>query len=131
MTFKQTTSSDTAPIASPRSWHRRLKRTGIGLAAAVLLTIGVRTTVAEMFVVPVASMEPEIPQDGRVLVYKLAGDFQPGQIIAYRHTTGAAWLGRVDAFDPATGELTINRNGTGQIMIDDSAVIGRVVLSTR
>lgn len=129
MTSKRIESNNT--LETPRRWHRRLRRAGIGLVAAMVLTVGVRTAVAEVFVVPVASIEPEIPQNARVLVYKLTSDYQPGQIIAYRHTSGAAWLGRVDAFDPASGELTINRNGTGPVIIDEDTVIGRVVLGTR
>jgi len=130
MASKQIDPSVSSNTTAPR-WHRRLRRAGVGLAAVLVLTIGVRTAVAEVFVVPVASMEPEIPQNARVLVYKLASDFAPGQIIAYRHTTGATWLGRIDAFDPATGELTINRNGTGPIVIREDVIIGRVVLGTR
>ena len=129
MTSKQIESNNT--LETPRRWHRRLRRAGIGLVAAMVLTVGVRTAVAEVFVVPVASIEPEIPQNARVLVYKLTSDYQPGQIIAYRHPSGAAWLGRVDAFDPASGELIINRNGTGPVIIDQDTVIGRVVLGTR
>lgn len=112
-------------------WARRLRSAGWTLAAALVLTIGVRTAVAQVYVVPTASIEPEIPQDSRVLVYKLASGFEPGQIVAYRHTTGVAWLGRIEHVDAATGDLTVRRNGTGPIVIGDDVVIGRVVLGTR
>ena len=114
-----------------RRWPRRFRLAGVGIATAFMLTIGVRTAVAQVYVVPTASIEPEIPQDSRVLVYKLASGFKPGQIVAYRHGSGVAWIGRVESVDPSTATLTINRNGTGPIVIDEDAIIGRVVLATR
>ena len=112
-------------------WTRRFRAAGWSLAAALVLTIGVRTAVAQVYVVPTASIEPEIPQDSRVLVYKLASRFEPGQIVAYRHHSGMAWLGRVEYFDPATGSVTISCNGAGPTVVRGDAVIGRVVLGTR
>ncbi|NRA57204.1 MAG: S26 family signal peptidase, partial [Phycisphaerales bacterium] len=44
-------------------WTRRFRAAGWSLAAALVLTIGVRTAVAQVYVVPTASIEPEIPQD--------------------------------------------------------------------
>ncbi len=113
------------------SARRRLVKAGAGLGVAVLLTVGVRTTVAEVFTVPLASMEPELPAGSRVLVYKLADSYSPGQIVAYRHMSGNVHLGRVDAWDEAAGMLVLNRNGVGTFTIAGKDVIGRVVLNTR
>lgn len=101
------------------------------LGGALVLMVGVKTAVAEMYVVPMHSMEPEVPAGSRVLVYKLADSFKPGQIVAYRYTTGQTYLGRVEAWDPNTGALTLNRNGVGTFAIAEKDVIGRVVLNTR
>lgn len=127
MTFQESTRT----VIRTQRWSRRLRSACWALAAALVVTIGVRTAVAQVYVVPTASIEPEIPQDSRVLVFKLASRFEPGQIVAYRHTTGVTWLGRIESVDAATGDLTIGRNGTRPIIIRDDVVIGRVVLGTR
>ncbi|MBK7405028.1 MAG: S24/S26 family peptidase [Phycisphaerales bacterium] len=110
---------------------RRLGRLGITLGAVTLATIGVRQAVAQVYYVPMHSMEPELPAGSRVLVYKLAGQFSPGDIVVYRNPSGQAYLGRVEGADAATGALTISRNGTPPTPVAASDVIGRVVLSTR
>lgn len=93
--------------------------------------VGVKTAVAEIYTVPMTSMEPELPAGSRVLVYKLADTFTPGQIVAYRHTSGQTHLGRVVSHDPGSNHLTLDRNGVGTFSITDKDVIGRVVLNTR
>ncbi len=112
-------------------WPRRFQRAGWGVAIALLLTIGVRSSVAQVYVVPTGAIEPEIPRDSRVLVYKLGSRYKPGQIIAYHQASGVVWLGRVESFDPGVRTLTISRNGTGPIVINRDLVVGRVVLGTR
>jgi len=109
---------------------RRLTRTGVGLAIALVMMLTVRTAVAQVFVVPLGSMEPEIPAGSRALVYKLADRYEPGQIVVYRYS-GTAHIARVDGADSNAGTLTVSRNGTEAETIARGAVIGRVVLHTR
>ena len=111
--------------------RRLLIKAGAGVAVAFVLMVGVRATVAEVYTVPMTSMEPELPAGSRVLVYKLAYSYSPGQIVAYRHASGQTHLGRVGAWDPGAGTLTLSRNGTGSITVNESDVSGRVVLNTR
>lgn len=111
--------------------RRLLIRSGIGLGVAMILMVGIRTSVASVYTVPMASMEPELPAGSRVLVYKLADSFAPGQIVAYRHTSGEVYLGRVEAWDQGAGAVTLNRNGVGTFAIAEKDVIGRVVMNTR
>jgi len=111
--------------------RRRAIKIGGGLAVALGLMFGVKTAVAEVYSVPVRAMEPELPVGSRVLVYKLASSYAPGQIVAYAHTTGQTYLGRVESFDPIGGTIVLSRNGTGQISVAERDVIGRVVLNTR
>jgi signal peptidase I len=108
---------------------RWLQRTGLILVAGFVLMVGVRAAVAEVYTVPMASLEPELPQGSRVLVYKLDNQFQPGQIIAYQHSTGQVYLGRVLAID-ATG-VSINRNGVESELVAFDTIVGRVILNTR
>lgn len=110
--------------------RRRAITLGGGLVVALGLMFGVKTGVAEVYRVPVQALEPELPVGSRVLVYKLADSFSPGQIVVYRHTSGQAYLGRVIAHDPGNF-LSIERNGTGAMQITERDVIGRVVLNTR
>jgi signal peptidase I len=124
--------SPTSPAgSSPRASitrRRRLTRilTVIAVAAGALLIV--RHSVAEIFYIPVASLEPELPKDSRVLVYKL-GSAEPGDIVAYRHSRAQAYVGRVDQITP-TG-LIVSRNGVSDIAVDAKDVIGRIVAGTR
>jgi len=110
-----------------------LKRTRlvIGLLVAIAMMFTIRSAVAEVFVVPVAALEPELPQGSRVLVYKLDRSYNPGQIIVYRHQSGQAYLGRVDRADRSTGEIFVTRNGSQLESVSPSTIIGRVVMNTR
>lgn len=110
---------------------RRLGSLAVVAAAAVVCaTLGVRQAVAAVYTVPFGSMEPELPRGSRILVYKLADTFTPGDIVAYRHSSGRTYLGRFEGEDGA-GVLAVSRNGTGPLRVQPGDVIGRVVLSTR
>jgi len=111
--------------------RRRAIKIGGGLLVALGLMFGVKTAVAEVYRVPLASMELELPAGSRVLVYKLADTFSPGQIAVFHGSGGQACLGRVEAHDRNAGIITLSRNGTGLISVAERDVIGRVVLNTR
>ena len=107
---------------------RRLLYTGATLAFVVVAVFSVRATVAEVYRVPTAVVAPEVPQDARILVYKLGSSYEPGQIVAYRGIEQTL-LGRV-ADVPGDLTLVLSRS-TGQVTIDTDDVIGRVILTTR
>lgn len=122
-----------SPATSPRASTtrrrtRRLTRILAVIAVAAGALLVVRHSVAEVFYIPVASVEPELPKDSRVLVYKL-GSADPGDIVAYRHSRTQTYVGRVDQVT-ASG-LVVSRNGINGIVVDSRDVIGRVVAGTR
>lgn len=105
---------------------------GVGVvvvvAAAGLLTV--RAAVAEVYVIPTASMEPELPANSRVLVSKLSSSYEVGDIVVY--DTGAQrHVGRVDLVDGASRRIEVSRNSVLGIPVDVEDVIGRVILNTR
>jgi signal peptidase I len=80
-----------------RAWLlKKAKKLAVSVAVAVVLVVGVRTAVAEMFYVPTDAVAPEIPRNARVLVYKLSTTLQPHDIVVYR-SGGVAMLGRVES----------------------------------
>jgi len=91
-------------------------------------TMFVRHSVAEVYRIPVGSLEPELPKDCRVLVYKL-GEVRVGDIVAYRHSVTQDYVGRVDDVTP--DGLIVSRNGVRGIAVGSRDVIGRVVAGTR
>ena len=91
----------------------------------------IRTTVAESFVAATDAVSPEIRKHSRTLVYKLASEYSPGDIIVYRKDDGKSMLGRVAAFDKQAAELTIERNNEPNETVPLSKVVGRVVLNSR
>ncbi len=101
----------------------------LALAACLVLALSIRWAVAEPFYVPGKGAEPLIPQGSRILVYKLASDFRPGDVIAFHTPRGPILLGIVKANNG--GVFTVSRNGEADREISHAQVIGRVLANTR
>jgi signal peptidase I len=108
---------------------RKAKRAAVAIAVAVVLSIGVRATVAEVFYTPTNAVAPEVPRNARVLVYKLGRTFKAADIVVYRQPDGVAMLGRVVAVD--VDRVTIARGDKPVQSVPLAQVVGRVVLNTR
>jgi hypothetical protein len=105
------------------------RKHAIHLGVALLLVVVIRGTVAQTFAAPVPAPTGEIPAGARVLVWKLASQFDPGDIIVFRDPAGRAMFGRiVRADDP---HLIISRDGEPDRTVARVDVVGRVVLNTR
>ena len=112
-----------------RGWLRKkAKKLGVSVAVALVLALGVRTAVAEVFYAPNDAVAPEIPRNARVLVYKLSTTLQPRDIVVYR-SVGGAMLGRVESADAQN--VVVSRAGSDHVVVPRRDVVGRVVLSTR
>ncbi len=112
-------------------WKAKFRNLGISIFAAVIFAMVIRTTVAESFVAATDAVAPEIRRNSRTLVYKLASDYSPGDIIVYRKDDGKSLLGRVKASDKKAQELTIERNNEPDETVSLDSVVGRVVLNSR
>jgi len=112
-------------------WKAKLENLGISILVAVILAMVIRTAVAESFVAATDAVSPEIRKNSRTLVYKLASEYSPGDIIVYRNDDGKSMLGRVAASDKPASELTIERNNEPPETIPLNNVIGRVILNSR
>ena len=77
------------------------------------------------------ALSPEIPRHSRVLLYRQASSFEPGDIVAYRHDDGRAMLARVLEIDKATRKIKVDRNDSDPKTIALSDVIGRAIWHTR
>ena len=86
-------------------WKSKFKNLGISILAALILAMIIRTTVAEKFVAATDAVSPEIRKNSRTLVYKLACEYSPGDIIVYRKDDGKSMLGRVASSDKPAAEL--------------------------
>ena len=124
-------SQETKPPTSKwRGWlAKKAKKLAISAAVAVVLALGIRVSVAEVFYAPSDAAAPEVPRNSRVLVYKLAGSFKPHDIIVYRTANGVAMLGRIESADATS--VTVSRAGSEHIVVPMHDVVGRVVLGTR
>jgi len=111
---------------------RRVKRTLIGIGVCVLILMGVRSTLAEAFLVAGSGVAPILPTGSRCLVYKLASNFSAGDIIAFHpaEKPGIAELAIVQSQD-GQGHLVVTRNGRAPFTINRSSIVGRVFLNTR
>ena len=106
----------------------RLRRHARQLAIALFIAIPLRVFAVIPYRATGASVAPEIPAGSHLIVWQLAPTFAPGDIAAYRNGS-MAYLGRVTAVGDA--DLSIARNGVPVQSIPRSAIIGRVVLSSR
>jgi hypothetical protein len=77
------------------------------------------------------AVSPEIPRHSRVLFYRLARSFEPGDIVAYRHGDGRLMLARVVEFDKAARRIKVDRNDSEPQSIALSDVVGRAIWNTR
>ena len=108
------------------------RRGAIIAAAAIVLLLAVRSTVAEAFYVSSGCVAPALPEGSRCLVYKLASKFRQGDLIVYRPADAPdhRYLAVVESVSPS-GDLVVRRNHSAVYPIDRSTVVGRVVLNTR
>jgi Signal peptidase, peptidase S26 len=113
----------TSLLKSPRL--RRIARNVI-VTIAVVLTL--RTFVLTPYRAVGASVAPEIPAGSRVLAWKIAPRFSPGDVAVYREGDHA-YLGRVTGVK-AEG-ISIVRNNQPEQTIAHDLVIGRVIAATR
>ncbi|MBL9117778.1 MAG: protein kinase [Verrucomicrobiaceae bacterium] len=102
-------------------WSRRLVWK---LVVAIPIVLVLKVFVLAVYVVPTASMAPEIPQGSRVLVWKLSSSYQPGDIIAHPRGEGT-WLGRV--IERQGENLLLGRNNSQRELVPEREVIGKVI----
>jgi tRNA A-37 threonylcarbamoyl transferase component Bud32 len=104
-----------------RKWWRKAL---ITLLLTIAIVIPLHVWVLQAFVIPVKSLEPELPLGSRVLVWKLSRQFAPGDIIAHKH--GAqVWVSRVVRDEQE--QLVLQRNQRPEEMLPRADVIGKVV----
>ena len=114
-----------------RTYFKKLARKlAISVAAIVVLTLGVRSTIAQPFYCPGTGVAPAVPSGSYVLVYKLASSYKCGDVIVFRNAEGGFRLGFAIMLD-SRGNLIVSRNGQPDQTVPLQRVVGRVVLITR
>ena len=110
--------------------RRRWLRSIIALAVAIVVAVLLKTFVLAPYRAMSDAAGPEISVGSRVLVYKLSGVYQAGDIIVF-HSDGKNLLGRVSQTGPSGGKLFIERRNQAPVAIAADDVVGRVVFNTR
>jgi hypothetical protein len=117
-----------------RTYFKKLRRKlpwQIGIA--LVLAFAVRFSIAQAFIIPGDSVSPMVPRGSRVLVFKLARSFTPGDVMVYRVGPGEFRVGIV-VCQRSDGEWVVQKNhGTGKeiINVPQEQIVGRVFLNTR
>jgi signal peptidase I len=95
------------------------------IAGAIVVVIGIlRTFFVQPFMVMTDAAAPEIPAGSRILVWKMARTFKPGDLLAYE-AGDQFYAGRVARSE---GENVImNRNGMPDIAVPRAAITGKVI----
>ena len=77
-----TETDETTPAAQrPGVVSRRPRRLAVQVAVAVVLVALIRALVAQSYFVPTGSMEPTIAPGDRVVVAKVHGTIEPGDLV--------------------------------------------------
>jgi hypothetical protein len=111
---------------------KQARKLPLRVGICVLLGLGVRYAVAQPFYVSGYGEAPMIPRGSHVLVYKLARNFQAGDIVVYRNSVGEFLLGTIK--EPSASGWMISKYSGKVCEVHDVAaerIVGRVVLNTR
>lgn len=79
---------------------------------------------------PTANFSPVIPRGSRILVYRLASTFEPGDLVVFQQGA-VAMLARVTRRGPVDGLLHVERKDGSDQLLMVGEVVGKVVLNTR
>ena len=111
-----------------RKWMRRTAwSVVIALATAVVLW----TVVLKVVRAQTDAVAPEVPKGARVLLYRLARSFEPGDVVVYRDKSGHAMLARVLEVDESASRLRVDRNDEQPQSVPLSKVVGRAIWTSR
>lgn len=101
------------------------------IAVALVVAFAVRFAVAQAFYVTGDGASPMVPRGARVLVYKLASSFNPGDVVVYRFNDREFLLGIIDR-QGDSGQWIVERNN-GKVIVDlpRDRIVGKVILNTR
>jgi hypothetical protein len=113
-----------------RTWFKkRVRKLPLKVGIALVLVFSIRYAVAQPFYVSGNGAAPMIPRGSRILVYKLARSFSPGDIVVFKIANGEYRVGSIVSKDTADGWL-IERNKQVQDIAHEN-IVGRVFLNTR
>ena len=124
-------SAPTSEVASKKALSKSLKRMLWYVLIALVSAAVVWSILLKLVRVETDAVSPEIPRRSRVLLYRLARSFEPGDIVAYRHDDGRLMLARVVEFDKAARRIKVDRNDSEPESIALSDVVGRTIWNTR
>jgi hypothetical protein len=114
-------------------FKKRRRRLPIQVGIAVLLGLAVRFAVAQEFHVSGDGAAPLVPRGSRVLVYKLARTFNPGDVVVFRLNPGEYRLGIIQ-HETGSGGWVVERKNRGvkeTLELPMDWIVGRVFLNTR
>jgi hypothetical protein len=117
-----------------RTYFKKKRRVWpIQCAIAVVLGLAVRFALAQPFYVAGEGVSPLVPKGSRVLVYKWATSFSPGDVVAYRYGDSEYRLGIVNR-ETRDGHWLVERTTAGKKETTEltcERIVGRVILNTR
>lgn len=111
-------------VTSNRPKRSRWHKVGVSTLIALAIALPVRWLLLGAYVVSGDSTSPELPKGSRILVWKLARVFAPGDIIAYDHE-GNTYVGRVVRVGEST--VTVHRNGQSEEDVPRALLTGKVI----
>jgi len=114
-------------------FKKRRRKLPLQVGIALLLAFAVRFAVAQEFRVGGDGVAPLVPSGSRILVYKLANTFNPGDVVVYRVNQGEYRLGIIQ-HATGSGRCVVERRNRGvkaTLELTTDQIVGRVFLNTR
>ncbi len=111
-------------------WVRQIKNQVWELPLALAVMLAIFTFLLANLQIQSDAAGPEIPRGSYVIANRLARQFSPGDMVAYRHETGNR-IARVASAGPINGALQIVRRDTPAESIPAESIIGKIIFNTR
>jgi len=115
-----------------RTYLKKMRRRlPLQIGIALVLVFAVRFSLAQVFYVAGDGVSPVVPKGSRVMVYKLANSFNPGDVIVYRYSESELRLGIIDRQTSDDHWLVERNQGSQKVELPREKIVGRVFLNTR
>jgi len=108
---------------------KQRRRAPVSIAVCLVLALAVRWAIAEPFYAAGDGAYPLVPKGSRVLVYKLAKSYEPGDVVVFRAPDGINYLGIVKAENADV--VVVSRHAQPDQTVPLDQMVGRVFLNTR
>ncbi len=105
---------------------KQTKKTAIGLTVALVVAFTIKAVAFEAFRVPTDVASPRVPANSRIIVNKLAENFEVDDIVVFQLEQGKR-VGLVKEIDKAKNGMIVVRKGEEDKFVSNDIIVGKAV----